>query len=349
VREWCYNADQTVADNRFILGGGWDDAAYAFVDAYTQSAWSRAPTNGFRLVTYADDDANLVRAKRPIARVTRDFSTEQPVSNAEFRVYRRMYAYDKTPLDATIEQIDTTDDWIRQRVTFDAAYGTGRAIVYLYLPRNTMPPYHAVLFFPGSIGFFFHSIDQVSPLSWDFIMKGGRAVVYPVYRGILDRRTAQLPSDQPSETVTYRDYVISWAQDLSRSIDYLETRDDIRTDDLGYYGISWGGRMGPLVLAVEPRLKAAVLNVAGLKFQRALPEADPFNFAPHVTIPVLMLNGLYDQYFPLETSQNPLFRLLGTPASRKRHVVYEAGHMVPRTLTITETLDWFDRYLGKVP
>ena len=120
------------------------------------------------------------------------------------------------------------------------------------------------------------------------------------------------------------------------------------TDDLGYYGVSWGGRMGPLMLAVEPRIKAAVLNVAGLKFQRALPEADPFNFAPHVTVPVLMLNARYDQFFPLETSQNPLFRLLGTPPDRKRHVVYEAGHLMPRTLTITETLDWFDRYLGKV-
>jgi len=348
VREWCYNAEEGGAGNRFILGGGWNDAAYMFVDAYTQSPWNRAPTNGIRLVTYLDGDADVARARQPIRKVTRDFSAEKPVSDAEFRVYRRMYAYDHRPLNATIERADTTEDWIRQRVTFDAAYGTGRVIAYLYLPRTARPPYHPVVFFPGSIGFFIDSIDEESSLSWDFIVKGGRAVVYPVYRGIMERHTPEVTNDQPSETVTYRDFVISWARDLSRSIDYLETREDMSTDDLGYYGVSWGGRMGPLMLAVEPRIKAAVLNVAGLKFQRALPEADPFNFATHVTVPVLMLNARYDQFFPVETSQNPLFRLLGTPPDRKRHVVYEAGHLMPRTLTITETLDWFDRYLGEV-
>jgi len=348
VREWCYNAAQGPTGNRFILGGGWDDPAYMFVDAYTQSPWDRAPTNGFRLVTYPDSDPNLARAAQPIARVTRDFSTEHPVSDAEFELYLRMYAYDRTPLRDTVERADTTDDWIRQRVTFDAAYGTERVIAYLYLPRPATPRYHTVMFFPGSLGFFANSVDQLSPLAWEFLVKGGRAVLLPIYRGTLERRTPEITTDQPNMTVTYRDFVISWAQDLSRSIDYLETRDDIDTDDLGYYGVSWGGRMGPLMLAVEPRIKAAVLNVAGLKFQRALPEADPFNFAPHVRVPVLMLNGRYDQFFPLETSQLPLFRLLGTPQDQKRHVVYEAGHLMPRTLTIRETLDWFDRYLGPV-
>ena len=53
---------------------------------------------------------------------------------------------------------------------------------------------------------------------------------------------------------------------------------------------------------------------------------DPFNFAPRVTMPVLMLNGRYDFAAPLETSQRPLFRLLATPAKDKRHVLFESGH-----------------------
>jgi len=43
-----------------------------------------------------------------------------------------------------------------------------------------------------------------------------------------------------------------------------------------------------LLLALEPRVKVAVLYVAGQKLQRSLPEADPFNYAPRVRIPVLM-------------------------------------------------------------
>jgi len=61
---------------------------------------------------------------------------------------------------------------------------------------------------------------------------------------------------------------------------------------------------------------------------------------------MLMLNGRYDWFFPVETSQLPMFRLLGTPKEHKRHVVFEAGHMIPRSRHIKETLDWLDRYLG---
>jgi len=63
-----------------------------------------------------------------------------------------------------------------------------------------------------------------------------------------------------------------------------------------------------------------------------------------------MLNGKYDFEDPVETSQEPLFRLLGTPAKDKRHVLYETGHALQavHTAYIKETLDWFDRYLGPV-
>jgi eukaryotic-like serine/threonine-protein kinase len=148
--------------------------------------------------------------------------------------------------------------------------------------------------------------------------------------------------------VAYRDYVIQWARDLGRSIDYLETRKDLDTTKLGYFGLSWGGMLGGLMPAVEPRLKAAVLLVAGLSRNPVLPEADPFNFLPHITIPVLMLNGSLDHFFPVETSQRPMFELLGTAPDRKKQLTYQAGHLVPRSQVIKETLDWFDKYLGPV-
>jgi hypothetical protein len=61
-----------------------------------------------------------------------------------------------------------------------------------------------------------------------------------------------------------------------------------------------------------------------------------------------MLNGHFDFFFPVETSQLPMFRLLGTPKEHKRRVQYEAGHNVPRTELIKESLDWLDHYLGPV-
>jgi len=89
-----------------------------------------------------------------------------------------------------------------------------------------------------------------------------------------------------------------------------------------------------------------VLNVGGLRMEQARPEADQINYLPRVTQPVLMLNGEFDSYFPLETAQKPLYRLLGTPLVDKKMIVYPSGHLVPRVEFMKETLAWLDQYLG---
>ena len=43
-------------------------------------------------------------------------------------------------------------------------------------------------------------------------------------------------------------------------------------------------------MAIEPRFKAGVVVVAGLNFQKALPEVDELHYLQRVTIPVLMWN-----------------------------------------------------------
>jgi pimeloyl-ACP methyl ester carboxylesterase len=65
--------------------------------------------------------------------------------------------------------------------------------------------------------------------------------------------------------------------------------------------------------------------------RRRLPEVEPINFLPRIKQPVLLLNGRFDHYFPVETSQRPFFRLLGTPPAQKRQVIADGGHFVPRT------------------
>jgi len=104
-------------------------------------------------------------------------------------------------------------------------------------------------------------------------------------------------------------------------------------------GLSWGAAMGPVAMAVEPRLKAGIVVVAGLLFQHALPEVDTIHYAPRVRSPVLMLNGKYDFFFPYETSQLPYFELLGTPPEHKK---------IPTTGLARESLRWLDEYLGPV-
>ena len=54
----------------------------------------------------------------------------------------------------------------------------------------------------------------------------------------------------------------------------------------------------------------------------------------------LMPNGQYDFFFLVQTSQVPMFQLLGTPPVHKRQVIGQGGHFVPRTQLISETLSW---------
>ena len=61
-----------------------------------------------------------------------------------------------------------------------------------------------------------------------------------------------------------------------------------------------------------------------------------------------MLNGRHDFVLPLETTQKPMFRFLGTPPEHKRHVLFDSGHVPSTEVVIKEVLDWLDRYLGPV-
>jgi len=160
-------------------------------------------------------------------------------------------------------------------------------------------------------------------------------------------RGDELNTDLQDESVFYKEHVIAWAQDISRCLDYIETRKDFVHDKFGYYGFSWGSAMAPIMCVAEKRFNAAVFHVGGLMMQKTLPEVDPVNYLSHVKIPVLMLNGKNDTFFPIETSQKPMFNFLGTPVKDKKLIIYEGGHLVPRSELIKETLAWLDKYLGQ--
>ncbi len=348
VREWCLNASDT--GTRLILGGGWNDETYAFNDGYAQDPFDRSPTNGIRLIKPVDETVDLTGASRVIEIPYRDFLAETPVSDEVYAIYRNMYRYDRTALNATVEEVDDSGpDWVRERVSFDAAYGGDRMMAYVFIPKNVAPPYQSAVYFPGSNAIHDVSAEEAGLQlgAYDFVIKSGRAVVFPIYKGTYERGD-ELDSDYPAETAFYRDHVIMWAKDLSRSLDYLETRPEFDPEKIAYYGLSWGGALGGIMPAVEERIKVVVLYVAGLLFQRALPEADAINFVSRVTQPVLMLNGQYDHFFPVETSQKPMFELIGSPPDMKRQVIYESGHFVPRDQQIRETLSWLDQHLGSV-
>jgi serine/threonine protein kinase len=354
VREWCWNE---TPKGRLIRGGGWDDPTYMFGELSQAPPMDRSAKNGFRCAVYPNA-AKIPQAAFQMTKFgeTRNFYKETPVSGSIFQVYKEQFSYDKTDLNARVESRQQTSEWTHEKITFTAAYGAERIIAHLFLPKDVAPPYQTVVYFPGSGSEYQRSSQDLESyveflVNLSFVVRSGRAVLYPVYKGTFERgndgTTAVLDGDPTSHQ--YTELFIQQVKDFRRCLDYLETRSDIDSKKLAYYGLSWGGEFGAIIPAVEERLEVSVLIAAGLDATgRYRPEVDGINYVGRVKIPTLILNGKYDTDFPVETSSKPMFDLLGTRAPDKQLKLYETDHLPPRNEYVKETLAWLDRYLGPV-
>jgi len=318
VKEWCLNATDDSGNHRYILGGGWGEQTYMFTSRDFRSPWDRAAVNGFRCVLYPDSEepvANVLLSpieQRPV----KDYSSDLPCSDEEFKIMREQFEYDPTPLNPEVELIDEPSPfWHRkEKITFDAAYDSDRMIAYLFVPKSVEPPYQAVIYWPGSSAYEGKSFQDLPERhSTELILTCGRALLFPVYKGTYERGFEEGPWSIHAGPLAFRDAFIQMVKDLRRSVDYLETRNDIDSERIAYCGMSAGATFGTPVLAVEDRFQAAVLISGGFPTRdltAQIPTLDPVSYAAQVKTPVLMVNGEADFVFPYATSQLPMYEFL---------------------------------------
>jgi len=342
--EWTASADKE--GRRYAAGGAWDEPSYTFLVPAALDPYDRGANRGFRLARY--DGAVPEATRQPlVARGQPDFAQREPVGDEMFAAFESFYAYDQRPLDATVHSVDDASRHYRwERVSYDAAYGGERVLANLLLPKNASPPYQVVVFFPGSeaetldSSLIFHGLPF-----YEFVLRSGRAVLYPVYKNMFERKIPGWTWSPASR----RDVLIQWRKDLGRSIDYIESREDLDGERVAFYGHSLGAIYGTVLTAVEPRLGAALMLGGGVNPGTLRPESDPLNFAPRVRVPTLMLTGRDDFIRPVETHQVPLFNLLGVPDEQKQLARFDGGH-TPSDMNavIRESLAWLDRWMGPV-
>jgi dienelactone hydrolase len=338
VREWVWNADE---DRRYTLGGAWSDPTYLYTGPDALDPMDRNAILGVRCALYPTPPPGT--AFGAIQYVVRDLSKERPVDDRTFDIYRRFFDYDPIDVDARVESVDErSGHWRLEKVSFAAAYGRERVPARLFLPKNAKPPYQAIVYFPPASALFLPSVDHVGSRDFGYLVRSGRAVLLPVYQQTYERRRpGRRGPNYAREVVTQR------ALDVRRAIDFLESRPDIDRGRIAFCGQSMGAEEGTIVGAVERRLRTLVLVAAGID-DGWPPEVDGVNFASRVRVPVLMVNGRFDLTAPFETNQVPLFRLLGSEAKDKKHVVFDSGHVPPWPDVVRETLDWLDLQLGPV-
>lgn len=344
VSEWLVNSSGTL---RLSSGGSAEDPPYFFGLANPVDPLDRTARRGFRCVKYLTPVTEEHLQEVEIA--IRDYSDATPVSQEVFEVYKNQFNYDDLPLNPVLIAKDeqSSNHYIKEIWEIDAAYGDERIIIYVHLPKNTLPPFQSVVYFhhAGSIQSIPIADSELGADRNAFVTQSGRAFVQPVLKGMYERRSG-LKTWSANESQEYADFVQMWVKDYRRTIDYLLSRDDFANDKLCYFGDSWGSFNWLIVGAVEPRIKAGISVVGGLSMTPARPEVDQINYVTRVTQPTLYLAGAYDPIFPLTRSVQPAFELLGTPDEEKQLIVYEVGHMVPENNFIEEALDFLDEQFG---
>jgi len=345
VREWCTNTSGPDSTHKAILGGSYMDGPYSFNDFFAQDPFNRSLANGVRCMISMKKDEAVALYNEYMYVPLRDYKKLAKVSKDVFALIKRQYDYEKKPLNPiTKEKITSKKNYNIEVIEFDAAYNNERMSGYLYTPKNAAGRLKTVIFFPGANAFN-ESIESLNELrnETEFLVKQHYAFFIPVYKSTYNRKDG-VRNDYPNKSDMWKEHVIMWGKDMKRSIDLLETRKDLDISRLAYYGISWGGAMGNILCAIDDRIKIGVLYVAGLYQQECQLEVEQYVYTPNITIPVIMLNGKYDFFFPLETSQNPMYDLIATPTEHKRRYVYETGHNVPEENLVKEILAWLDTY-----
>jgi len=166
VREWCLNPS---GGDRYILGGSWSEPSYKFLTADVCSSLDRSSINGFRCAKY-----NRILPQQltgPVRLLAADRRGDKPAGDASYQAYRSFHKYTRGDLKPAIESSEDKQYWHQEKVSFQAAYGDERVMAYLYLPKNAIPPFQTIVFFPGSNALNTKSSSNLDLKYFDFIIR----------------------------------------------------------------------------------------------------------------------------------------------------------------------------------
>ena len=342
AKDWVWNI---FGGRGLTLGGAFDEPTYLASQTSPQPRMDRSLKNGFRTARLINP-RDLNPFGDPIeTQAPKDLSFYKPMSDEVFKVYSRSFEVDSSkPKSKVIYVDDSHPIWIKERISIEVGYNEEMMDMLIFKPKNSFGPSSPVVIHPGSN---YYStppeIDDINPgeFSLDFLIKSGKTLVWPAWKGSLNRMPATRSGGDRMRD--FRNLYIAWVGDTDKTLDYLETRNDIDTDNIFYLGMSYGALFNTHTLLFENRYKGAILYVGGV-FPTYPPLVDGINHMPRIDTPFLMLNGEQDYLVPKSAAMY-FYQSTGTPEKDKKIVFYDSGHWpLPRNQMIKETLDFIKKY-----
>ena len=134
-------------------------------------------------------------------------------------------------------------------------------------------------------------------------------------------------------------------QDYKRTLDYIESRNDFNFDNMSYFGYSWGSTTSNYLLAIDDRIKAAVLCVGGLMMQKSKKEVEAHYYVRRIKTPILHIIGKEDGIFGYEESYKPWRKLIGTTKDKLKLIELDnVGHGLPWDTIIKHHSNWIKKH-----
>lgn len=263
------------------------------------------------------------------------------------------YNYDQTaPLKPTAHSTSTYGDTFYE-VEFTSMYHE-RVIGILSYPDLVGPPVPVIILVHG-LGDN-KEVDYIEAGEKYFREAGYAVLRIDLYNhGARKKADFDFSFDGPTRYRS-REVITQSVFDLRRSIDFIESREELDHYRIGYYGISLGGIIGTILSGVDDRIKVPVVALAGGRLnlmyglkalsrenKNYLSIMDPIHYVGQIAPrPLLMLNAENDEIVPPATS-----RFLYKKANQPKQIIwYPSKHRsLPIDKAFMEGLDWFKKYL----
>jgi predicted esterase len=275
------------------------------------------------------------------------------VSKKEFPV-AKYYNYDhELPLNDSVQLVSNDDELKLYRVYFTSVHDK-RVTGLLSIPNEKEGPLPVIILLHG-LGDR-KTVDYIEA-GHQYFQQSGFAVLRIDIDNHGDRKKYEYDFDLTDGYRHWtRDIITQTVFDLRRSIDFLEAREEIDAEKIGFFGISLGGIIGTIFSGVDERVKVPVIALAGgnlsLMFgMDAFTEEtkdffsmiDPINFVQEIAPrPLLMINSEHDEVIDPLTSKL-LFRKAQTP---KEIIWYPSKHRdLPIDKAYPAGIEWFQRHL----
>ena len=275
------------------------------------------------------------------------------VSKQELPV-SKYYDYDHAlPLNSSIELAEENNGTKIYRVSYTSIHNKSVSGL-LTIPDDVPNPAPAVILLHG-LGDR-KTVDYIEAGHQYFASAG-----YAVFRIDIDNHGERKEYDYDFDlTDGYRYWtrtlVAQTVFDLRRAIDFLESRSEIDSERIGFFGISLGGVIGTIFSGVDEREKVPVIALAGgnltLMFgidavsddvRDFFSIIDPINFVQNISPrPLLMINAENDEVIAPITSKM-LFRKAKSP---KEIMWFPSKHRdLPIDKAYPAGIQWFQSHL----